>query len=124
LIVIINTFNFRWGCGYCRVLETSFCRYIDAPERTSRDRGLIGIDSLSETNHEYLDGAMSLNRKKSISVGVLLAGYSAVIAGLFGLAAQPLIGVLMVLGGMALSICSAAELVQERPDPDSVSSGE
>lgn len=67
---------------------------------------------------------MSLNRRKSISVGVLLAGYSALIAGLFGLAVQPLIGVLMVLAGMALSICSAAELVQGQPDEDSVSSRE
>jgi len=66
---------------------------------------------------------MNLNRRKSISVGMLLVGYSALIAGLFGLAVQPLIGVLVVLGGMALSICSAAELVQERPDPDSVSQG-
>jgi hypothetical protein len=66
---------------------------------------------------------MNLNRRKSISVGVLLAGYSALIGGLFGLAAQPLVGVLMVLGGMALSICSAAELVQERPSPDSLSQG-
>jgi hypothetical protein len=54
---------------------------------------------------------------------MLLAGYSALIAGLFGLSVQPLIGVLVVLGGMALSICAAAELVQERPDPDSVSQG-
>jgi len=50
---------------------------------------------------------------------VLLAGYSALLAGLFGLAAKPLIGVLLVLGGMALSVCSAAELVQEGTKPDS-----
>jgi hypothetical protein len=61
---------------------------------------------------------MSFNRRKSISVGVLLAGYSALIAGLFALSAQPLVGVLMVLGGMALSICSAAELVQDRYEPE------
>lgn len=67
---------------------------------------------------------MSLNRRKVISVGVLLVGYSALIGGLFGLTVQPLIGVLMVLAGMALSICSAAELVQERPAEDSVSPGE
>jgi hypothetical protein len=67
---------------------------------------------------------MSFNRRKSISVGILLVGYSALIAGLFALAVQPLIGVLMVLAGMALSICSAAELVQERPDSDSVFPGE
>ncbi len=66
---------------------------------------------------------MSLNRRKSVSVGMLLVGYSALIAGLFGLAVQPLIGVLVVLAGMALSICSAAELVQERPDQDSISPG-
>jgi hypothetical protein len=66
---------------------------------------------------------MSVNRRKSISVGMLLVGYSALIAGLFGLAVQPLIGVLVVLAGMALSICSAAELVQERPDQDSISPG-
>jgi hypothetical protein len=54
---------------------------------------------------------------------VLLAGYSALLAGLFGLTVRPLLGVLMVLGGMALSICSAAELVQERPDPGSDSLG-
>lgn len=61
---------------------------------------------------------MSFNRRKAISVGILLVGYSALIAGLFALGFQPLLGVLMVLGGMALSICSAAELVQERPEPD------
>ncbi len=66
---------------------------------------------------------MSFNRRKSISVGILLVGYSALIAGLFALAVQPLIGVLVVLGGMALSICSAAELVQERPETDSLSQG-
>jgi hypothetical protein len=62
---------------------------------------------------------MSVRRKKAISVGVLLAGYSALLAGMFGLTAQPLVGVLMVFGGMALSICSAAELVQEQSDPSS-----
>jgi len=65
---------------------------------------------------------MSVSRKKAISLGVLLAGYSAMIAGLFALTVQPLIGVLMVLGGMALSICSAVELVQSS-DLDSVSRG-
>ncbi len=58
-----------------------------------------------------------------MSVGMLLVGYSALIGGLFGLSAQPLIGVLMVLGGMALSICSAAELVRDRSEPDSISQG-
>jgi hypothetical protein len=66
---------------------------------------------------------MSFNRRKSISVGILLVGYSALIAGLFALSVQPLVGVLVVLGGMALSICSAAELVQERPETDSLSQG-
>lgn len=66
---------------------------------------------------------MNLNRRKSMSVGMLLVGYSALIGGLFGLSAQPLIGVLMVLGGMALSICSAAELVRDRSEPDSISQG-
>jgi hypothetical protein len=64
-----------------------------------------------------------MRRRRAISVGVLLAGYSALLAGLFGLTAKPLIGVLMVLGGMALSVCSAAELVQEQPDPDPHSPG-
>jgi hypothetical protein len=66
---------------------------------------------------------MSVSRRKSISVGMLLAGYSALIAGLFSLAIQPLISVLVMLGGMALSLCSATELVQEPSDPDSVSPG-
>ncbi len=64
---------------------------------------------------------MSVRRRRTVSVGVLLAGYSALLAGLFGLTAKPLIGVLLVLGGMALSLCSAAELVQDKPEtsPDS-----
>ena len=62
---------------------------------------------------------MSTRQRRAIGVGVLLAGYSALLAGLFGLAANPLIGVLLVLGGMALSVCSAAELVQEGTKPDS-----
>jgi hypothetical protein len=62
---------------------------------------------------------MNLQRRKTISVGVLLAGYSALLAGLFGLTAKPLLGVLMVLGGMALSLGSAAELVQPDTGRDS-----
>jgi hypothetical protein len=62
---------------------------------------------------------MRVSRRKAIGVGTLLTGYSALLAGLFSLSTQPLIGVLMVLGGMALSLCSAAELVQESVDPDS-----
>jgi hypothetical protein len=52
-------------------------------------------------------------------VGLLLVGYSALIGGSFGLAAKPLIGVLLVLGGMALLTCSAVELIQDKPDPGS-----
>jgi hypothetical protein len=63
---------------------------------------------------------MTTKRSRTISVGVLLSGYSALLAGLFGLASNPLIGVLLVLGGMALSVCSATELVQA-PRPDSSS---
>jgi hypothetical protein len=63
---------------------------------------------------------MSAKRSRAISVGVLLAGYTALIAGLYGLAFRPIIGVLMVLGGGALSVCSVAELVQERTNPDSI----
>ena len=64
---------------------------------------------------------MSVRRRRTVSVGVLLAGYSALLGGLYGLTAKPLIGVLLVLGGMALSIGSAAELVQDKPEtsPDS-----
>jgi hypothetical protein len=65
---------------------------------------------------EYSSEPMRVSRKNMIGVGLLLIGYSALIAGLFALALQPLIGVLMVLCGMALTICSAAELVQEPPD--------
>ncbi len=67
---------------------------------------------------------MSVSRKKAISVGQLLVGYSALIAGLFALAVQPLVGVLMVLCGMALTICSVAELVLESATPASVFPGE
>jgi hypothetical protein len=56
-------------------------------------------------------GSFSARRRRAISVGVLLAGYSALLGGLFGLMAKPLISVLLVLGGMALSVCSATELV-------------
>jgi len=56
---------------------------------------------------------MSVSRRKAINLGVLLVGYSALIAGLFALAVLPIIGVLMVLGGMALSLCSANDLVRE-----------
>jgi drug/metabolite transporter (DMT)-like permease len=62
---------------------------------------------------------MSVRRRRAISVGLLLVGYSALIGGSFGLAAKPLIGVLLVLGGMALLTCSAVELIQDKPDPGS-----
>jgi len=62
---------------------------------------------------------MRTKQKRAAGVGVLLTGYSAVIAGLFGLAAKPLLAVVLVLGGTALSICSAVEIV-EGPGPDSV----
>lgn len=61
---------------------------------------------------------MSTKQKRAVGVGVLLVAYSAVIAGLFGLAAKPLVAVLLVLGGTALAICSAVEIV-EGPGPDS-----
>ena len=64
-----------------------------------------------------------MSRKRAMSVGLLLLGYSALIAGLFALAVQPLIGVLMALCGMAFTICSAAELMQEPASPESVSRG-
>ena len=57
---------------------------------------------------------MSAERRRAASVGVLLAGYSALLGGLFGLAARPLIGVFLVLGGMALSLGSAHELICEK----------
>jgi hypothetical protein len=50
--------------------------------------------------------------KRGISIAVLLTGYTAVQVGLIGLRTRPIIAVLLVLGGMALSLCSAAELVQ------------
>lgn len=67
---------------------------------------------------------MSVSRDRTISLLLLLFGYSALIAGLFALATRPLIGVLMVLGGMALSIGSAIELVQVPAAPDSASPSE
>ena len=54
---------------------------------------------------------MSVSRKKAVGIG--LGGYAALIAGLFMLAILPFVGVLMVLCGMALAICSAGELVHE-----------
>jgi hypothetical protein len=69
-------------------------------------------------------GSMSTCRNRAISVCVLLAGYSALLAGLFGLASKPLVGVLLVLGGMALAICSASELVLKPSNPDDTSPAE
>ena len=61
---------------------------------------------------------MSTKQQRAAGIGVLLTSYSAIIAGLFGLAAKPLIAVLLVLGGTALTICTAVEIV-EGPGPDS-----
>ena len=60
---------------------------------------------------------MSEKRRRAISVGLLLVGYSALIGGAVGLAVRPLIGVLLVLGGMALLACSAYELIQGKSAP-------
>jgi len=50
--------------------------------------------------------------KRAIGVAVLLFGYTALLAGLFvGLSVNPIVGVLLVLSGMALSICTAIELI-------------
>jgi hypothetical protein len=56
---------------------------------------------------------MQINRNRAMNVGVLLSGYSAMLGGLFSLAFLPLVGVLMALGGMALSIAAAVELIRE-----------
>jgi hypothetical protein len=45
---------------------------------------------------------------------MLLTGYSALIGGVLCLGIQPIVSVLLMLGGMALSLCSATEIVQER----------
>lgn len=66
---------------------------------------------------------MKVSRWRAISLGMLLTGYSALLAGLVALASQPILGVLMVLGGMALTLCSATELVSEPVAPRSVSPG-
>lgn len=58
---------------------------------------------------------MSVSRRRAISVVLLLFGYSALIGGTLGLKTNPLIGVLLVLGGMALLICSAHELIEDKP---------
>lgn len=62
---------------------------------------------------------MSVRRRRTISVLLLLTGYSALILGTLGLAVRPLIGALAVLGGMALLICSAVELIEDKPAPGS-----
>jgi hypothetical protein len=67
---------------------------------------------------------MRVSRERTISLVMLLVGYSALIAGLFALVAEPIIGVLLVLGGSALSLCSAIELVRAPVASDSVSPGE
>lgn len=67
---------------------------------------------------------MSVSRERMISLVVLLTGYSALIAGLLALAVHPLLGVLTALGGMALSVCAAIELVQTPAAPHPMSPGE
>jgi hypothetical protein len=62
---------------------------------------------------------MEINRKRALSVGLLLSGYSALLGGIFSLAFLPLVGVLVALGGLALTINSAFELVvEEQPSPE------
>jgi hypothetical protein len=65
---------------------------------------------------------MRVDRKRAVSLAVLLVSYSATIAGLVSLAILPLVGVLVTLGGSALAICSAAELIQQASAPDSSAS--
>lgn len=57
-------------------------------------------------------GAMKEKGTRGINIAVLLTGYTAILSGLVGLRTRPIVAVLVVLGGMALSICSAVELVQ------------
>jgi len=49
---------------------------------------------------------------RGTNIAVLLTGYTAILGGLVGLRTLPMVAVLVVMGGMALSICSAVELVQ------------
>jgi 4-hydroxybenzoate polyprenyltransferase len=55
---------------------------------------------------------MDMKLKRAVGLIVLLFGYTAVLAGLvFGLRLNPIVGVLLVFSGMALSICTAIELI-------------
>lgn len=47
------------------------------------------------------------------SSGAIAAGSAAWLGGLWGLSISPLVGVLLILGGMALTITAAQELFQE-----------
>jgi hypothetical protein len=53
------------------------------------------------------------NRTSTKGFGLLLAGSAALFGGLIGLEYDPLIGVLLVMGGMALAISAACELLRE-----------
>jgi hypothetical protein len=66
---------------------------------------------------------MRVRRWRAISLGALLTGYTALLAGLLALAHQPIIGVLLVLSGAALALCSAVELISEPVALRSVSPG-
>jgi hypothetical protein len=55
---------------------------------------------------------LSMKARRIIGILMLLVGYTALLGGLFfGLAVNPIVGVLLVLGGLALSVCTAIELV-------------
>ncbi len=66
---------------------------------------------------------MRVSRERMGRLVMLLTGYSALIAGLLALGAHPLVGVLMAIGGMAISICSAIDLVRVPVAPHPISSG-
>ena len=89
--------------------------------------GQRSVYSEYKVKYSYMDARRTANERgdKKIIRGPLKIYDTApsLIGGLFGLTVQPLIGALMVLAGMALSICSAAELVQERSVEDSISPG-
>jgi hypothetical protein len=55
---------------------------------------------------------MNEKGNRGINIAALLTGYTAILSGLVALRTRPIVAVLVVLGGMALSICSAVELVQ------------
>lgn len=49
--------------------------------------------------------------RMAIGIAALLAGFTAVLVGLWGLFDTPIMSVLVFFGGLAVSICSAVELV-------------